>query len=83
MNQGFTEDAVEQAALDWLSEIGFAAVHGAHIAPREPDAEREIFGCVVLVQHLRSGIARLNPHLPQDAWGDAFRKATRASICPP
>ena len=60
MSAGLTEDTVEQAALEWLSEIGFDVVSGYDIAPGEPEAERESFGDVVLAERLRDAIRRLN-----------------------
>ena len=35
MTSGFTELAVEDAALAWLGELEFAVAHGPHIAPGE------------------------------------------------
>ena len=35
-----TEADVEQAALDWLSGLGWAVAHGPDIAPDTPNAER-------------------------------------------
>ena len=35
-----TEADVEQAALDWLSGLGWGVAHGPDIAPDTPDAER-------------------------------------------
>jgi len=71
------ESIVEDAALAWLEELGYAITHGPHIAPGEPAAERTTFGDVVLVERLRGAIQRLNPAIPDDAREDALRKVLR------
>ena len=35
---GFTESTVEQAALQWLAELGYTVLHGPDIAPNTPHA---------------------------------------------
>ncbi len=60
-----TESIVEDAALTWFGEMGYAVGHGPQMAPGEPAAEREPFGEVVLVGRLREAIRRLNPGIPQ------------------
>lgn len=75
----FTESIVEDAALDWLAELGYAIAHGQEIAPGEPRAERESFGDVVLVGRLRAALARLNPGLPEEAREDALRQTLRVA----
>ena len=35
------ESIVEDAALEWFGELGYAVGHGPHPAPGEPAAERE------------------------------------------
>jgi type I restriction enzyme R subunit len=55
------ESHVEDAALAWFREQGYAVGHGPHLAPGEPAAERESFSEVVLVGRLREAIRRLNP----------------------
>jgi type I restriction enzyme R subunit len=35
------ESIVEDAALEWFGELGYAFGHGPHLAPGEPAAERE------------------------------------------
>ena len=72
-----TESTVEQAALAWLSELGWQVKHGPDIAPDGLFAERRDFGQVVLERRLRDALARLNPTLPAEALEDAFRKLTR------
>ena len=72
-----TEADVEQAALDWLSALGWQVAHGPEIAPDTPGAEREDYGQVVLGRRVRDAVAGLNLGLPADALDDAFRKLTR------
>jgi len=55
------ESMVEDAALEWFGELGYAIGHGPQLAPGEPAAERDSFGEVVLVGRLREAIRRLNP----------------------
>ncbi len=69
-----TESVVEEAALEWLRGLGYATLFGPDIAPGEPRAERADYGQVVLVDRLRSALARLNPTIPPDAIEDAVRK---------
>jgi type I restriction enzyme, R subunit len=74
---GVTEDTLEQAALDWFEDLGYARVFGPDIAPEEPAAERMSFSDVVLEGRLRAALARLNPDLPSDSIDQAVRKVTR------
>ena len=39
-----TEADVEQAALDWLADLGWGVAHGPDIAPDAPGAERGDYG---------------------------------------
>ena len=58
------ESIVEDAALTWFGELGYAVGHGPQLAPGEPAAERDSFGEVVLVGRLREAIRRLNLAIP-------------------
>ena len=71
------ESTVEDAALGWFEELGYAVGHGPQMAPGEAGAERDSFGAVVLVGRLREAIWRLNPSIPEDAREDALRKLLR------
>jgi type I restriction enzyme, R subunit len=71
------ESIVEDAALEWFGELGYAVGHGPHLAPGEPAAERDSFGEVVLVGRLREAIRRLNPAIPEEAQEEALRKVLR------
>ena len=72
-----TEADVEQAALDWLSALGWKVAHGPDIAPDTPNVERSDYGQVVLGQRLRDALAELNPSLPASALDDSYRKLIR------
>jgi type I restriction enzyme, R subunit len=71
------ESIVEEAALEWFGELGYAVGHGPHLAPGEPAAERDSFGEVVLVGRLREAIRRLNLAIPEEAREEALRKVLR------
>ncbi|WP_454642190.1 type I restriction endonuclease subunit R [Bradyrhizobium liaoningense] len=75
----FTESVVEEAALDWLTRLGYAVLHGPDIAEAEAVAERDASGYrdVMLDARLRLALARLNPDLPNEALEDAHRKLAR------
>ena len=46
----FIESIVEDVALTWLWELGYAIAHNPNIAPCEPSKERDTFGDVVLLR---------------------------------
>ena len=73
------ESIVEDAALTWFAELGYAVGHGPDIAPGEPAAERDSFGEVVLVGRLREAIRRLNQTIPEEAREEALRKVLRVA----
>ncbi len=68
------ESHVEEAALSWFGELGYAIGHGPDLAPGEPAAERASFGDVVLKGRLRNAVERLNPAIPEEAREEAIRK---------
>jgi type I restriction enzyme R subunit len=71
------EAIVEEAALSWFNELGYAVGTGPDIAPGEPASERTSFGDVILVGRLQDAIQRLNPLIPQEAQEEALRKVVR------
>ena len=71
------ESHVEEAALAWLSELGFAVAEASTSAQMVPP-ERASYGDVVLDGRLRAAIARLNPHLNAETREEVLRKLTRA-----
>ena len=71
------ESIVEEVALEWFGELGYALGHGPEMAPGEAAAERDSFGEVVLLGRLRAAIRRLNPTIPDEAREEALRKVLR------
>ena len=60
------EADVEDAALEWLGDLGWQTLHGPDIGPGAPGEKRADYGAVVLERRLRDALARLNPELPLD-----------------
>ena len=78
MTAKFGEADVELAALGWLTEIGYAAVHGPDIGPEGPTPERGSYNEVLLTGRLRTALARLNPHLPAEVLEEVLSKVLQS-----
>ena len=72
-----TESLVEEAAVSWLSALGYTSIFGPDIAPGEVAGERESFQDVLLTLRLQEALHRLNPFIPADALDEALRKVAR------
>lgn len=72
----FTESHVEEAALEWLQDLGYGFLHGPDIAPGGLSQERETYSSPLLPNNLRQALFRLNPTIPASAIEEAFRKLT-------
>jgi type I restriction enzyme R subunit len=70
----FTETHVEDAALAWVSELGYAILHGPDIAPDSFAPERTSYDEVILHARLSAAVARLNLGIPEDAQAEAIRR---------
>ncbi len=69
-----TEAEVEAVLLDQLGALGYTCVNDAVSGPDGPSPEREAYSDTILSARLRGAIARLNPHIPEDAREDALRR---------
>ena len=70
----FSERHVEDAALEWLSGLGYAVLHGPDISPDGPTPERVSYAQTLLVARLREALERLNPHLPAETLEEVLRR---------
>ncbi|PIQ82948.1 MAG: DEAD/DEAH box helicase [Candidatus Omnitrophica bacterium CG11_big_fil_rev_8_21_14_0_20_64_10] len=77
MPRPLTESVVEEAALQWLEELGYSILPGPEIEPEGLRQERASFGDVTLIERLRAALARINPGIPEDAREEAIRKLQR------
>ena len=70
----FSESHVEDAALEWLSGLGYVVLHGPDISPDGPTPERVSYAQTLLVVRLREALERLNPHLPAETLEEVLRR---------
>ena len=68
------ETQLEEIGLNWFSENGWQAVHGPDIAPDSDTPQRSSYNQVLLEQHLREAIQRINPHLKHEEVDDVIHK---------
>jgi type I restriction enzyme R subunit len=73
----FNEATVEDAALDFFRETGYATAWGPNIAPGEQGQERESFQDVILEGRLRASISRINFGLDITLIEEAIKKLKR------
>lgn len=73
----FTESILEEAALDWLENLGYKILFGPSISPETPEVlgtERATYQDVVLVSRLQEALLRLNPTFPSEVHVEALRQ---------
>lgn len=71
------ESIVEQAAIEWLGELGWAFVTGPDLAPDGPAPERASYRAVALEGRFRKALARINDHLPAEVLDEVARRVLR------
>lgn len=69
-----TEDQLEQEALGWLAEAGYAVHFGPDIAHDGTNPQRANYRQALLPFQLREAIQRLNPKVPTAAREDALQR---------
>ncbi len=80
MMSHFTESIIEQAAIDWLKELGYAYAFGPEIAYDGSSPERGDYQEPLLLGRLRDAVERINRHLPAQAREEALRRVTRPGL---
>ena len=74
MSGKFTESIVEDAALQWFSELGYSHLPGASFILGEPGSERSSYDQVILEDRLSEALYSLNYDLPSEAIQNALRQ---------
>ncbi|MDP3777541.1 MAG: type I restriction endonuclease subunit R [Methylotenera sp.] len=74
-----TESDIESLAIERLQVLGFDYLYGPEIAPDSANPERDSFAEVLLLNHLRKAVARINPTLPAAALDEAVKAIQRIS----
>lgn len=69
-----TENTIEQSLIEQLINQGYTYHYGPDIAPYSDNPQRENFTSVVLEQHFKECLKKLNPTLPESARVEAFNK---------
>jgi len=72
-----TENIIEQSAIEILQSQGWEYANGKEISPEGLFCERENFNQIVLLNRLRTAIAKINPSIPLDAQEAAVQKVLR------
>lgn len=68
------ENSIEQSFITQLINQGYTYFAGPEIAPNGVNPQREIFGSVILENHLKESLKKLNPTLPESARVEAYQK---------
>jgi len=69
-----TEAEVETVLLDQLASLGYTCLSDAVSGPDGSAPERDAYSDTFLARRLRAAIARLNPHIPEEAREEALRR---------
>ncbi len=77
MSRLITENIIEQSAIEILQSQGWEYTNGKEISPEGLFCERENFSQIVLLNRLRTAIAKINPTIPLDAQEAAVQKVLR------
>lgn len=72
--KNFTEDKLEEAAIEILQELGYEYIFGPEISSDGERAERKDYRTVILEERVKDALFKNNRHLPHDALEEAFRQ---------
>ncbi len=69
-----SENTIELALIEQLVNQGYTYFYGPEIAPFSNNSQRENFTSVILENHFKDSLQKLNPALPESARVEAFQK---------
>ncbi|WP_225312568.1 type I restriction endonuclease [Pseudotamlana haliotis] len=68
------ENTIEHALIDQLIGQGYTYFNGTDISPIGKNAQRESFASILLENHFKTSLKKLNPTLPESALSEAYQK---------
>jgi type I restriction enzyme R subunit len=68
------ENTIEQSLIDQLVAQGYTYFAGPEIAPYSGNPQRENFASVILENHFKASLKKLNPSLLESALTEAYQK---------
>lgn len=74
LSENFTEDFLEEAAIEILQELGYEYVYAPDISCDGEYPERKDYREVFLEQRVKDALFRINRDLPTEALEDAYRQ---------
>jgi type I site-specific restriction-modification system R (restriction) subunit/very-short-patch-repair endonuclease len=72
-----SESEIETFAIELLERLGYQYIYAPDIAPDSETPERDRFEEVLLLERLRTAVARINPSIPADAREEAIKQIQR------
>lgn len=69
-----TENIIEQSIIDHLVSQGYTYFNGTAISPIGENPQRDSFSSVLLENHFKDSLKKLNPTLPESARLEAYQK---------
>lgn len=72
-----TESEIETFAIELFEKHGYQYIYAPDIAPDSETPERERFEDVLLLERLRTAVARINPGIPVDVREEAIKQIQR------
>lgn len=68
------ENYIEQSLIAQLQQQGYTYFYGPDIAPYSENTQRENFASVILENHFKECLKKLNPTIPESARVEAYQK---------
>jgi type I restriction enzyme R subunit len=62
-----SENTIEQSLVDQLIGQGYTYFNGTDISPISDSPQRETFASIILENHFKQSLNKLNPTLPESA----------------
>lgn len=72
--ENFTENLLEEAAIEILQEMDYTYIFGPDIGLEGSYPERKNYKDVILEQRVRDALFMLNKDLPEEALEEAYRQ---------